>query len=75
MDTLRVARIKNGWSQEDLARVCGVTNMTISNIERGKTIPQEITRKRIESILGPIDWRKTEDMAIIISNGVYHAES
>lgn len=69
MKTLRIARIENGWSQQDLANVCSITQVTISNIETGKTEPLDMTKHKIESLLGKIDWPGTKSHAVIISNG------
>ena len=69
LPTLREARIKSGWTQEKLAVVTDLTNVTISNIERGITEPQEQTRRQIEVCCGKIDWKRTREQAIISSNG------
>ncbi len=69
MKTLKEARIEKHWSQEDLSEVCGITTVTISNLERGVTRPQKRTRKKLESILGPIDWIQTENEGLINSEG------
>lgn len=70
MKTLKKARIENQWTEENLAEVCGLTTVTISNLERGVTRPQKSTRKKIESILGNIDWVATENEGLINSDGV-----
>lgn len=36
---LREARVQKGFSQEELARMLGVSRQTIVNIEKGITIP------------------------------------
>lgn len=69
METLKIARIKNGWTQQDLANVCNATMVTISNLETGKHSPQEQTKRKIEIVLGPIDWTATKDEGLIQSNG------
>ena len=66
--TLREARIRSGWSQIDLAKVCDLTQTTISHIENGKTTPAERTRRQIEVICGKVDWQRTREQAIILSN-------
>lgn len=71
MEKLNIARIRENWTQAQLANVCGVTTVTISNLERGVTRPQKSTKKKIESILGPIDWATTENDGLIHSNGAF----
>ncbi|MBC5624825.1 helix-turn-helix transcriptional regulator [Clostridium sp. NSJ-49] len=41
MLALKIARVKKGWTQEELAKNSGVGRVTISNIERNgiKNIP------------------------------------
>lgn len=67
--TLREARIRAGWTQSQLAKVTDLTNVTISNIENGKTKPAVKTIRQIEVICGRVDWQRTRDQAIILSNG------
>lgn len=62
-DDLRTARVRKKLSQQQLAYVAGITNVTISNIETGMTQPAPETREKIEKVLGPIDWSKTFDEA------------
>lgn len=71
MKTLKEARIEKQWSQGDLSEICGLTSVTISNLERGVTRPQKRTRKKLESILGPIDWNQTENEGLINSEGAF----
>ncbi|MEX1011068.1 MAG: helix-turn-helix transcriptional regulator [Balneolaceae bacterium] len=69
MKTLRIARIENGWSQTMLAKVCDLTQATISNLETGRTQPADRTRRQIETLFGPIDWDETRKQAVILRNG------
>lgn len=69
--TLKKARTENHWTQKHLAEACGITTVTISNLERGVTRPQKRTRKKLESILGPIDWIQTENEGLINSEGAF----
>jgi putative transcriptional regulator len=39
---LRVARAERGLSQEELARLAGVTRQTISSIETGQYVPSAL---------------------------------
>lgn len=69
---LRTARVSEGWTQADLAKAALCTNETISLIELGKVTPFASTRRRIEYILGKIDWDLTKDKASLYrtTNGV-----
>ena len=68
--TLRIARIKSGWSQTQLAQVADISVVSISNLETGKHSPQELTRKRIEIALGTeIDWQETRVQGAAMLNG------
>ena len=51
---LKQLRLMNLMSQVDLARRAGVTRVTISMIESGKTQPTELTLARLGSVLGPL---------------------
>jgi transcriptional regulator with XRE-family HTH domain len=59
MKTLKNARTDRGLSQRQLALRCAVTDVTISNIENGRTQPTRGTKALIEQVLGAIDWEKT----------------
>ena len=58
MSDLRTIRVKKGLTIENLADGM-MRSATLQEIETGKRWPQKSTRKRIESIVGPVDWRKT----------------
>ena len=49
---IKELRIKNGYSQEKLAEVSGLTLRTIQRIENEETVPHGDTLKRIASVLG-----------------------
>ena len=55
---LRTTRIRKGLRIEDLASGM-LRPATISEVERGLRLPHTRTKRRIESVLGPIDWKKT----------------
>lgn len=63
--SLFIARISRGWSQQELANLVGLTQTTISHLETGRTAPKVQTRHSLESVLGTIDWRVTKSEAII----------
>jgi transcriptional regulator with XRE-family HTH domain len=43
---LQILRIVRGWTQEDLAKACGLRRGTISDYERGKMSPGQRTMQR-----------------------------
>ena len=45
-------RAKNGLSQQELADLCGLSKMTICQIEKGNQIPSKITQMKIMLIIG-----------------------
>lgn len=45
-------RIANQLTQSEVAKLCGVTNVTISNIENRKFKPTKRTVKKIELVIG-----------------------
>ena len=55
---LRTTRSRKGLRIEDLASPM-LRPATISEIENGLRVPRRRTREKIESIVGPVDWRKT----------------
>ena len=57
---LKQARTKMKMTQIALAEKTGLSQTAISNIETGFAYPREITRKKIEDVLGvEVDWMKT----------------
>jgi putative transcriptional regulator len=53
---LKVARAERNLSQDQLARMAGVTRQTISSIETGVYTPSALLAFRIADILGePVD--------------------
>lgn len=46
------ARIKNAWSQAELAEKLHVSQMTISNWENGKVVPDRTQKLKIKGVLG-----------------------
>lgn len=45
-------RAKNGLSQQELADLCGLSKMTICQIEKGNQIPSKITQMKILLTIG-----------------------
>ena len=59
---LRHAREAKGLTQADLAQRAGLTQVHISNVETGKTMPSKKTQDKIARALNDpnIDWYKTK---------------
>ena len=58
MRDLRTVRQSRGLTVYDLCS-CMLRTATVIEIETGKRIPRRNTRKKLESIVGPVDWRAT----------------
>lgn len=56
MKTLRVARQESGLTQQELAQRSGLSQGTISNLEREVISPTTNQRTVLEQALGPLDW-------------------
>ena len=52
---MRTARIGKGWTQADLAKVCGIPLATVSWYERGNTIPEARGQKIAEALGTTVD--------------------
>ena len=50
--TLKAIRVNNGWSQEEAARLYGVSVATLQNYELGKTFPDVPIINRIIEVTG-----------------------
>ena len=59
MAKLQEVREAKGLNQKALADLIQMSNISVSLIEAGKTYPLAITRARITSILGPVDFTET----------------
>lgn len=49
---IRDARTEKNWTQNDLAQKMGVTQPFISKLEKGESMPESKTRKKLIKILG-----------------------
>lgn len=49
---IKLYREKNGYSQEDLARILDVTRRTVSRWEQNSSKPNEAELKRLATLLG-----------------------
>lgn len=62
MKSLRQTRLDKGLTQQELTSLIGTRNNTtvslsvLSYIERGINVPDHATRRRIEAVLGRINW-------------------
>lgn len=50
--TLAAARVNKGYTQEEAAKLIGVTADTLRNYEKGRTFPDIAVIKRIEDVYG-----------------------
>jgi transcriptional regulator with XRE-family HTH domain len=53
-ERMRRIRIRNAMSQSDLAGKLGVTQATISNWEKGKTVPDAGQKDKVRQVLGEV---------------------
>jgi len=51
-DQIRAARAILGWKQTDLARLSGISEISVKNIERGATDPRSSTLEALEKAFG-----------------------
>jgi transcriptional regulator with XRE-family HTH domain len=49
---LAILRLSRGWNQHELARRAGIHNSSVSEYERGRTIPEYATIARLVEALG-----------------------
>jgi len=54
---VRAARLRLGWTQEELARRAGVNARTVRNTERGSFHPNKGTLERLQDVLQDEDLR------------------
>jgi transcriptional regulator with XRE-family HTH domain len=60
---LREARSQAGLTQAELAKKAGLTDVTISTLENGKSTARDNTRRRIELALGVrVNWLRTRGL-------------
>ncbi len=64
MNSLRKARQLAGYTQKELAELSGVKQPIISNIENGKVVSNPETKRKIEQVLGYVDWLSFERVMI-----------
>ena len=60
MPTVRELRLRQLWSQRELARRAGVAEGTIVTIETGQRPPRLLTMSRIADALG-VDWAEIDE--------------
>lgn len=70
-EKLKTLRLKNGFSQDELAESAGVSLRTVQRIENAEAVPRMDTVKRLFQIFGMspeevLDWSQTEDKGYLI---------
>ena len=67
---IKLYREKNGYSQEDLARILGVTRRTVSRWEQNSSKPNEAELKRLATLMGVTEDElfSDEDELSVLSN-------
>ena len=59
MNDLRTVRKNSLLTQDDISGLLGIRQCTIAELENGVRLPRKWTKKKIEALLGEIDWKKT----------------
>ena len=68
---LKTLRLKNGYSQDELAESAGVSLRTVQRMENAEAVPRMDTVKRLFQIFGMspdevMDWTQTEDKGYLL---------
>lgn len=63
MKSLKETRLENGLSQQGLAQRTGLSQGTISNLEREVTAPTRNQRIVLEQALGALSWPENRDFS------------
>jgi len=61
---MKLVRRKKGITQDMLSEMTGITQEQLSLIERGVVRPRKKSRKKIESVLGLIDWSEVSGITL-----------
>lgn len=64
MNGLYATRKLKGLTQDKLSDLTGIAQSYLSEIERGVNKANQITRKKIQSVLGQVDWIETESVRL-----------
>ncbi|WP_425638115.1 DUF4870 domain-containing protein [Algoriphagus yeomjeoni] len=72
---LKALRLKNGYSQDQLAESAGVSLRTVQRMENSEAIPRMDTVKRLFQIFGlspdeVLDWTQTEDKGYLLGMNI-----
>ena len=59
MNDLKTARKEKGLTQTELAKQSGMTQANINQLEKGDHSAKSGTKKKLEKVLGQIDWIET----------------
>jgi len=58
-DTMKIARVKRNITLKKLRELTGCSVVTLNQIENGVREPFQSTTRKIEQVLGPVDWTLT----------------
>ena len=65
VQTLKVVRVQKNLTQKELGSISKISQVTLSNIETGLVRPHKSTKKRIEQVVGIVDWERTFSEGLI----------
>jgi putative transcriptional regulator len=51
-NTIKIERAKNNFTQEDLAKLLGVSRQTINSIEKGRYVPSTTLALKMSGVFG-----------------------
>jgi predicted transcriptional regulator len=74
MNSLKQTRKAKGLTQRDLSERTGIVQSHISEIETGTFKANLSTRRKIEAVLGKVDWLETTVIRYCNNNSHYKAE-
>jgi len=51
-NTIKIERAKNNFTQEDLAKLLGVSRQTVNSIEKGRYVPSTTLALKMSGVFG-----------------------